>query len=339
MRVQSNEKGMASLAVTTVLILVISLIIIGFSQVARRNQRETLDRQLSTQAYYAAESGVNKAVAMIRGKVMSGSLPNDKTSCGPDANYPGVHQLNGEDVEITCLLVSTRVNDLEYTGVGENAPTVVPIVAENGAVINRLVLTWRNPIGGTTPSSTCLPSGGAYTLTSKTSWSCGHGMLRTDLTTAPSGDATDRAISTFFYPHQRATVNATTAPQIPLSQNGGLVEGYCSDAGGDPKCMAVITGLDAPVYYMSLRSIYRTSSVTIEAQTVGGASVRLIGQALIDVTARSQDVLRRIQVRVPLEAREESGIPAHAIQSTSSICKRYSVYPAYYNQDPAVTCN
>src|ERR1700761_8288581 len=61
-RIRRDEQGMVSILVTMIMVIVISLIVIGFAEVSRRNQREALDNQLSTQAYYAAESGVNAAV-------------------------------------------------------------------------------------------------------------------------------------------------------------------------------------------------------------------------------------------------------------------------------------
>ena len=61
------------------MIVIISLIVLGFAQLARRNQRQTLDSQLSTQTYYAAESGVNAALRIVRSPHTY--EPGDKTTC------------------------------------------------------------------------------------------------------------------------------------------------------------------------------------------------------------------------------------------------------------------
>lgn len=335
-QIQHDQRGMASFTVTTVLVLVIALIIIGFAQVAIRNQQETVNRQLSTQAFYAAESGVNKTVASIREKIASGRVPSDKTSCADTAEYPAI-KLKNDDVKVTCLLVSMQSKSLYYSAVTENAPVVVPLESANGQRISRVTLTWRSKTGGTTPTVGCPSSGfGLYT---RTAWPCGHGILRTDLTDLPSGGQNDVAMSTFFYPRPRASVDETTAPQVNYLNGSSMTQGYCSDAGSDPKCMATITGLDATKYYMNLRSIYRDSAVAITGFDVNGNEVRFKGQAVIDVTAKAQDVLRRIQVRVPLESKAVSDLPAYAIESTSSICKRFSVEPRYYKEDSSITCN
>ena len=61
-----DDKGLVSFMITIIMMLVITLIVIGFTQVSNRNRRESLDRQLSTQAFYAAESGVNEALKVLR---------------------------------------------------------------------------------------------------------------------------------------------------------------------------------------------------------------------------------------------------------------------------------
>lgn len=327
-----KERGMASFMVTTVLILVISLIVIGFSQVARRNQREALDRQLSTQAFYVAESGVNAAVAVIKAKVASGGLPDTKDTCGPDANYPAV-QLNGPDVRVTCLLVDTEVDSLFYTAVTENSPTVVPLISANGAPISKITLTWRSKSGGANPSSNC--SGGGFTT--RGAWLCRQGVLRADIAPLPDGNS-DPAMSTFFNPRfYNSTLNATNAPTVDYTSRGGLIVGHCVN-GADPRCMASITNLDQAVYYMNLRSIYHDSTVAITGYDAGGNQIDFTGQIMIDSTARAQDVLRRIQVRVPMMARESSNLPAYGIETSDSLCKRYAVEPGYYASDPAAPC-
>ena len=327
-----RERGMASFMVTTVLILVISLIVIGFSQVARRNQREALDRQLSTQAFYAAESGINAAVAIIQAKSANGSLPDTKNTCGPDVNYPAV-QLDGPEVRVTCLLVDTEVDSLFYTAVTENSPTVVPLISADGRPISKITLTWRSKAGGAAPSSNC--TGGGFTT--RGAWACGQGVLRADLAEQPDG-ATDPAMSTFFNPQlYGGTLNDMSAPTVDYDSKGGLIRGYCVN-GTDPRCMASIVGLDRPVYYMNLRSIYRDSTVSVSGVDAGGNRIDFTGQVMIDSTARAQDVLRRIQVRVPLSPRESSNLPAYGIETTNSLCKRYAVEPNYYAADASVPC-
>lgn len=333
-----SEAGLASFMVTTVLIMVISLIIIGFTQVTRRNQQEALDRQLNSQAFYAAESGINAAISVIQKKVSSGQDPPVKSTCNDFSNYPDI-ELSGTDVEVTCLLVETNLANMYYDTVTEDAPTVAALLPATNVNIGSLTLTWRNSTGGPNASSTCNSAGAPnYNLPVRgggSGWQCGLGLLRTDLSPQPQGGS-GTAMSSFFYPHRvGGTVTPATAPTIDYASKGGLAMGHCSDADNDPKCMATINGLDAPIYYINLRSIYRNSTVTINGFDTAGNPLRFKGQVTIDVTAKAQDVLKRLQVRVPTMPQPTSTIPANAIETTDSLCKRFSVFPGYYSNDIA----
>ena len=60
-KVSRNQHGVASIFVVMILMTILALISIGFSHLMNRELRQSLDRQLSTEAYFAAESGVNDA--------------------------------------------------------------------------------------------------------------------------------------------------------------------------------------------------------------------------------------------------------------------------------------
>lgn len=58
-KIRSNQEGIVAIIVAVILTVLMSLIILAISQNANREQRQALDRQLSDQAFYNAESGVN----------------------------------------------------------------------------------------------------------------------------------------------------------------------------------------------------------------------------------------------------------------------------------------
>src|SRR5688572_1479839 len=112
---QQKEAGMVAIMVTMILMIVISLIVLGFAQISRRNQRQTLDRQLSTQAFYAAETGINDAAELIKGA--SGVVP-DKPDCASSGGgfytlTPTIDATN--NVEYTCLTVDPSPESLVYS--------------------------------------------------------------------------------------------------------------------------------------------------------------------------------------------------------------------------------
>jgi len=56
-------------------------------------------------------------------------------------------------------------------------------------------------------------------------------------------------------------------------------------------------------------------------------------QVLIDVTGKAQDVLRRVQVRVPATGTSANLTSDYAMQSTDSICKRFDIMTNHYQSD------
>jgi hypothetical protein len=88
-------------------------------------------------------------------------------------------------------------------------------------------------------------------------------------------------------------------------------------------------------YYMRVSSIYKDVSMQLTA-TDGGGQVNLSGaQVLIDSTGKAQDVLRRIQVRAPIAPTSRNQLPDYAMQSTSSVCKRFSIMQGYFQNSPS----
>jgi Tfp pilus assembly protein PilX len=122
-----TEQGFVSIFVTTMLIIIVSLLVLAFAQVSRREQRQTLDTQLSSQAYYAAETGVNDAKAAI---MASPGADVSRTSC-TDYSRPYDALDNTKDlagngsVAYTCVLVDAAPTAIPVT-VGKD-PQVIPL--------------------------------------------------------------------------------------------------------------------------------------------------------------------------------------------------------------------
>jgi Tfp pilus assembly protein PilX len=327
-----SERGMISIMTTMVLIIVISLIVLGFAQLSRRNQREALDRQLSTQAFYAAESGINDARNLINTAVANGTTIPDKPTCtstggGFYTTSPDIDASAG--VRYSCMLVDPSPNVLRYTDVGSTS-VIVPVVSADSSAITRVQLEWQSKVTGN-PLSGCAASISQFSTTS--GWSCGYGVLRFDLvptagSLTPNGLA-NSTMTTFAYPITNAGSNSIG--YAASSANPNVRTGVSCTATG---CSLSVTGLSSNSYYMRITSMYRNVSLQVRAYNNAGNPVDLEGaQALIDVTGKAQDVLRRIQVSVPLRSSSTNGVSDYAVQSTDSICKRFSVMDNYYSND------
>lgn len=310
--------------VTLVMMIVITLIVLGFAEIARNEQRSTLDDQLSVQAYYAAESGINDARTIVNAAVSGGSAPASKTICGDQGSYQfnstGQNAVdNAHGVSYTCVLVDPSPTTLTYN-VGYNS-TVIPIITGSGS-FGTLTLNWKVPAGFTGSASGCYTALASLNLNPVASgtgaWGCNYPMLRVDLLDANGGLSRNNwaaATSTmFFVPFNSNSVGNSVA----LGVHGTAVPARC----GATNCSVSITGLTGTSYYMRVTTLYRTNSfftVTAGGKAFSGA------QATIDSTGKAQDVLRRVLVAVDLTDSNTYAIPSAGITTKDSICKRFTI--------------
>src|SRR5688572_7682214 len=181
----AKEAGLVSIMVTLILMIVISLIVLGFAQISRRNQRQALDRQLSTQAFYAAETGVNDVRDLIKAAVLAGQNVPAKADCtggtGPAAVFyaglnPDLDAATADEAEYTCVMVNPTPSTLLYGDIGPTG-TVVPLISASGANISRVTLTWQSKDDTTTPTNNC-PTTTNNVFSSTGSWTCGYEIGR-----------------------------------------------------------------------------------------------------------------------------------------------------------------
>lgn len=330
---QRQEAGMVAIMVTLILMIVISLLVLGFAQISRRNQRQAIDRQLSTQAFYAAETGVNDVARILRAAPPGATIP-EKNTCGSDGNvfYNDLNPIidpPGNQVQYTCLLVDPTPKSLEYRDVGTTG-TTFPITAESGA-IRSLRLTWKpesnNDPSAPAPTQFC-PTTTSNIFSSTSAWNCGYGILRFDLVPTAGNSLSlaglqNTLMTTFAVPLRSggtSTINYAGAPA------NSLVGTACTDTA----CTLIINLSPAgTMYQMRILALYKELSfLTVEAFSGPDASGSVVSlrdaQILVDSTGKAQDVLRRIQVRLPLKSKPNI-LSDYAIQSSEAICKRFSV--------------
>lgn len=323
--ISKDQRGLVSIIVVMIIIIVLSLIVIGFAQIARREQRQALDRQLSDQAQYAAESGINDAVEAIK----TGALTVNDETCAEDTFNYNVDASTG--VEITCLLVKQDPPTLKYQ-LGTSQSTYFEMNFPSSA--NSITISWKNRDGSfSTPSSyPSLPAMGAWGG-DKT------GMLKVTFTHLELGavksytrdDLNNNSLTAYLYPENE------TGP-VPLinfgsrgpSEQGQIINSFCDASTG--YCSAKIVGLNTTKAFMRLTAIYKDLDITVEGKDVSSGSLNISGaQAHIDVTAKANDVVKRIYATVPAKnySTNVSKTNDYAVQSVTGICKLLSVAPGY----------
>jgi len=320
---RSDENGMVSFMVTIIMILVITLIVLGFSQVTRRNQREALDRQLSSEAFYAAESGINVTTHTIQQLVNApgGATLQAKNSCANNYDGTPIRPLDGATgaVTYTCVLVNPSPRDIRVDPTTARS-VVTPIFSDQA--LGNLTFQWSKQTGATDTSCS-----GTYQLTASTAWKCGEGVLRVDLMKVPAGGSLNsttlstNTVTLFLTPFGNTPNQTIQFGTATTSYVVTATGGTCSTA-----CKAtVVLPAGGTQYYARLSMAYRTSSSDTIITGNNGAATFSKVQAVVDVTGKAQDELRRIQARVNLTPTADADtIPLNAVASSESICKVYS---------------
>lgn len=335
--VKDDQRGIVSFMVTLIMMLVISLIVIGFAQVARRNQREALDRQLSTQAYYAAESGVNDVVKAVGGGAITDIYTNNAyaTNCNAlPAALAGLGVQNvlntssTSNVKYVCLLVNARPTSINYTLVGNQKAVAVPLTLNGN--LTSLRIQW-DASGTLKDPTTC---GSAASLPRTTSWACDYALLHVDLAQAtglggnPAQRISDNTVSFYLRPATSGATPTSTVSTFDFAtaptERARMAAVACNTTTGT--CTANLTfsgGASGAQYYLRISSLYNDASNVRISGNVNGATVATFSNAqlAVDSTGKAEDQLRRIAVRLPARS---SNLPANALQTNAILCKTFT---------------
>ena len=352
-----GDDGFAPIIVSIIIVIVLSLLTLSFVALANNSAKNALNRQLSNNAYYAADSGINDAIAAI-----SSGFHSAKTSCNPipvtDLNN---NQVNGPQDIYSCLLIDPTPSSLQYTTVSETQPTVALISTINPTTNNPeapayFIFSWEpspqveSPPYVFTPvnyfpkctaagsiNGACLYPGSTWSIASKPI----TGILRTALTPIASSwqlpTNTSTTYTAFLYPQSgdgqltpNSVNNAPPYSSNTIGINGGVsVSGNCSSASNQPYECAVkipISNAATSGFILSMESLYTDSRVKIEAfDSLGNRLMFKNAQIMIDSTGNDHGVQRRIQVRI--SSINYTGFSAYDIASSNSFCKDLYAYP------------
>lgn len=329
----------------------------------RRNSREALDRQLSSQALYAAETGINDAISKINEQLGTAGVGlQSQETCSDTGKYTkngGVVD-NDNQIKYTCLTVNPAPSDAQFSDVSD--PKVMRL--ETDEPMNTIEISWKRSADTRTTATSLSACRGANK--NAASWNvntCPFGLLRADILPIVSltgeeyrsAEIAARSTMTLFgYPQ-----NSPTIPSVPY--NGGVnIYGGTAQQGVSPNagctlngvCTIKITGVNSKVAYIKVSARYVASDITVKAfqTSTSTTSMPFKGtQVVIDVTGKARDVLRRVQVRRSLSGmttRNEAsttGFTDFALRSGGPICKRFAVAPppadVMKHETPSVACD
>ncbi|MGB4759314.1 MAG: pilus assembly PilX N-terminal domain-containing protein [Candidatus Saccharimonadales bacterium] len=345
----ADQRGMAAILITMVVMTVIMLIVLGFATISRREQRQTLDNQLQSQAFYAAESGVNDAKEIASTLLATGvdaSKPQCDMGGGANPAYSALRTSLGnaaDNVRYSCVIVDPDPIEINNSAVVDGSSWVAPL-ATDGTPPNFTIM-WRPKAASGSPAPACnIAAGGSGTYlpaNGASARACQYPVLRVDLIDAGNltsdVSAQNRKLHTYYFQPSTSVGGTPTTNYNPpggASLIGRVTQtrAGCDGGGAYGECRVQINPGTGFTTNMAMRvtSLYGASDVTIRA---GGLPIKN-SQLLVDVTGRAQDVLRRVQVRIPIA--NNSLIPSYAIQSGGAVCKRYAVDAASFTNGPFI---
>jgi Tfp pilus assembly protein PilX len=316
---RKNEQGLASFIVVFVMMLIISLVTLSFAQIIRREQRQALDRHLSTRAFYAAESGINTAV-----NALNNGYPGDKADCGPDASGlldTSAYTLDAaSNTELNCLTIDGSPTNLQYPNLVKGQSLVVPL--HTSAAMTTLNFSWQSKTAtNATSYATCAAANG---LTPQAGWGCTAPLIRVDFLNT-SGALTRASTNTVYTVYMYPTSGAGSGTTNYAAGTRGVMANARCAAANTPNDCNMTVNMTGPSrdYYLRIMPYYMDTSLTITPMS-GGSPVETSGaQAIIDSTGKALDVTRRLQVRKSLTT--QGMIPEFGIESAAGLCKLYLV--------------
>lgn len=311
----SEQQGFVSIVACLIIMVILSLITIGFAQIMSREQRQALDRQLSTQAFYAAESGVNDA--------RNAKFVGYSDSCSPAvAIEPTV-----PETKSTCVFVNLTPKTIKYDNVGAS-PKVFPVhtVNASGTSVVPATITVKWSKMNSNPAWTDFRAAGETGWPTQGSWQHNTGVGRLYLAPFKNNSSRDSLLTSASYFVLNPSVSGPSSQVLSTGQGSGMgtiVNGACADS----SCTATITISGGPYddFYLALSSLYQDSHFEISAVDVVGTQLGFKDvQVLVDSTGKTTDVLRRIEVMVPLI--DDKKYPSGAL--VGEVCKLWTASPA-----------
>lgn len=349
-----NQKGAVALLTVVIFSIIITIVATAYSRIAVVQQQESINFDLSTRAYYAAEAGVQDAIRELRG---SGTLKDDgrPNDCGEDLNDTVV-EVDGtsSDLAYTCQLIEVSPSDvvaetyISKAVLFEVIPKEEPIASNNYYI----EVYWsKQPATEDFVPRNDYPS---KLFPKRADWLGDggvkvHPLMRTVFVRVGGSASLTRDSfkqNTFFLnptkdgePGPPLTLNFGASPQ---ERSTAILNTRCVASNGTPltdgdgySCMQRIKinsseFNDDKRVFIAFTSEYGTTDIKFKFTGGKGGTIGPIelknSQAVIDVTAKAGSVFRRVQQRVPLSNNySESDFSADALVAGDGICKHFIV--------------
>lgn len=341
--VHKREAGIVSLFTVIFFTILITVLTVGFIRIMVNERRQSTDDDLTSRAYYAAESGVEDVK-----RALQQYYPNpadhsklNATTCDAPQGYNKTIASNF-NVGYSCKLIDLNPSDIQATLPGDGTSMQWPIRSEGDVPFNKVRISWHNLSSSTDGTPVVFRT--ANTNTTYGAWQSGGtafpAMLRAQFFGYPRSGTFGRSQLeannkvAFFNPFNSGSVadlpinnlDANTTPQnVVCTTNTVTFGGYACQA-----TIVIDPGISpaSNFVFLRLKGLYDQSGTKVKIELLNGSTVvsTQSSQAIVDVTGRAGDVFRRVQARVSLPGSIDTDLlPEFAIESGDSICKRFEL--------------
>lgn len=255
-RTKHNQDGLASIVIVSIIIVILALMSMGFAKISDRELRQSLDRELASQANYAAESGMNDARAYVEDKIKNGGDPDTNGQClnplpasffahsgSISGSYTQPSELDPTDniVKYSCIIIDSSPKQLSFDiKAGESK-----VFKVSAPTLRNMYFGWQNK--DATPSTakplltverstdTLPPEGGPIGISADQT-----GVLRTSIYGIPNDpaivSASSDALNTRLYNASRTYIMYPSSDSVAgrvgtlsaIGTSGSYIFGKCN---------------------------------------------------------------------------------------------------------------
>jgi len=327
---KQDQSGAASLLFTLIMIIIISLLAIGFSVITTNDQKETLNKNLSSNTEYAAQSAINSVVEAITAK--NPLVASTMSTCQKNSNNAIIPTFPGTNNSISCVKWTYNPVSLTYNATNAANTVINPQttgVTPTPTKLTELDITWSSTSTSFYPN----PS----TLNLNAAASSKFPILR--IVTANKDMSQYK--TTYVYPTSGGgatpiDISSTSSDGIYINQTKN-----CTSASGTGTCTVGITGFNglpggwdgdsssctsANVCGLVSVTTLDGSAVTISisGKSSSGGSVTLAdSQIQIDATAVNGDSVKRLVAGYAINQSSGWSPSFAAASSTNPLAKNY----------------
>lgn len=340
-----NQKGVVSFFTVIFVTMLLLILTTAYIRLMVNEQRQATDNDLSSRAFYAAETGVNDAIIKIKQALEAGDLSSISTNtCGDEKELSA-----DADISYTCQFISLNTNKIK--GSLEQDQTLVLDLTDVAAV-EKIEVQWHEPdrdAEGDAPFSGAVTSLNAGQNLSNWTSDIPAIMRLQAITFGNTNITRANIINKISFGYPTISGSGVFGGDLDINEKKGPATGsVCANNRPRDKFACKITFTDLgtkPNKFLRLQAINNGAEYELSLKNKFGTTIAIPNQvATIDVTGKAgSDVFRRVRVTVPINTNggpsNSALLPDQVLVVNQDICKDFEVSDSGNGVAKTFNCN